>query len=73
MLLLKKSDGLIRSRYRTCLVHLENFTKFKSFFPTLILEIRNTKMDKIWTQGSPQHKEYEKPSGQFLGLIVMSH
>jgi hypothetical protein len=37
--LLKKSSRLIRSRYQTCLVHTQNFQKFKSFFPTLILEL----------------------------------
>jgi hypothetical protein len=29
-----------------------------SFFSPLILEIRDTKIYEIWTQGSPQHKEY---------------
>jgi hypothetical protein len=38
-LMLKKSDGLVRSRYRTCPVHLENFPKFNSLFITLILEL----------------------------------
>jgi hypothetical protein len=41
-----------------CSVHTENFPKFKSFFPHLILELRGTKIDGIWTQGLPQHKEY---------------
>jgi hypothetical protein len=36
----------------------ENFTEFKSFFPPLILELKDAKIDEIWTQGSPQHKEY---------------
>jgi hypothetical protein len=35
-----------------------NFLKFKSFFPPLILELQGTKIDQIWTQGSPQHKKY---------------
>jgi hypothetical protein len=35
--LLKKSSGLVWSRYQNCLVHTENFEKIKSFFPTLIL------------------------------------
>jgi hypothetical protein len=30
-LLLKKSSGLVRSRYRNCPIHSENFSKFKSF------------------------------------------
>jgi hypothetical protein len=34
-----------------CPVHLE------IFFSTLILELRGTKLDEIWTQGSPQPKE----------------
>ncbi len=28
----------------------------ETFFSTLILELRGTKMDETWTQGSPQHK-----------------
>jgi hypothetical protein len=35
-----------------------NFPRFISFFPTLILELRDTKLDETWTQGSPQYKEY---------------
>jgi hypothetical protein len=27
------------------------------FFSTLILELRGAKLDKTWTQGSPQHKK----------------
>jgi hypothetical protein len=46
VLLLEKSGGIVRSGYRTCLIHPENFPKFKSFFPTLILELRDTKLDK---------------------------
>jgi hypothetical protein len=38
-LLLKKSSGLVRSGYQTCPVYIENFPKFKSFFPTLFLEL----------------------------------
>jgi hypothetical protein len=57
-LLLKKSSGLVWSGYQTCPVHPENFSKFKYFFQTLILELRGTKLDEIWTQGSPQYKEY---------------
>jgi hypothetical protein len=48
-LLLKKSGGLVWFGYRTCPVHIENFSKFKSFFPTLILELRDIKLDEIWT------------------------
>jgi hypothetical protein len=44
-------DGYIRYNYQMCLVHLENF------FSTLIHELRGTKLDETWTQGSPQHKE----------------
>jgi hypothetical protein len=44
-LLLKKSSGLVRPRYRTCPIHPENFSKFKYFFPTLILELRDTKLN----------------------------
>jgi hypothetical protein len=54
----EKPSGLVRSEYQTCPVHIENFLKFKSVFPPLILELRGTKIDEIWTQGSPQHKEY---------------
>jgi hypothetical protein len=58
MLLLKNSGGLVRSGYQTCLVHPENFSKSKFFFPTLILELWDTKLDETWTHESPQHKEY---------------
>jgi hypothetical protein len=34
-----------------CAVHPE------TFFLTLILELRGTKLDETWTQVSPQHKE----------------
>jgi hypothetical protein len=37
--------------HRICPVYPE------TFFSTLILEIRGTKLDETWTQGSPQHKE----------------
>jgi hypothetical protein len=43
----EKSNGLVRSGYRTCLVHTKNFSKFKSLFPPLILELRGTKIDEI--------------------------
>jgi hypothetical protein len=29
----------------------------RNFLSTLILELRGTKLDETWTQGSPQHKE----------------
>jgi hypothetical protein len=57
-LLLKKSGRLVWYGYQTYMIQPENFSKFKSFFPTLILKLQGTKLDKTWTQGSPQRKEY---------------
>jgi hypothetical protein len=42
-----------------------NFPKFKFFFPPLIFELRGTKIDEIWTQGSHQHKQYIPKIGFF--------
>jgi hypothetical protein len=50
--------------------HTENFPKFKSFFPHLNLELRGTKIDEIWTQESPQHKEYISNRVFFLILKI---
>jgi hypothetical protein len=41
----------IRKNCRICSVRLE------TFFSTLILEVRGTKLDETWTQGSHQYKE----------------
>jgi hypothetical protein len=43
--------GYIRYSSRICLAYP------KISFLTLILELRGTKMDETWTQGSPQHKK----------------
>jgi hypothetical protein len=55
-LMLKLPDGHVRPwtghvRFRQiCPAYPE------TSFPTLILELHGTKMDKTWTQGSPQYK-----------------
>jgi hypothetical protein len=55
----KRSSNVAAEKVqRTCPLHQENFSKFKSFFSTLILELQGTKLDETWTQGSPQHKEH---------------
>jgi hypothetical protein len=43
--------GYIWKNCRICPVYPE------TFFSILILELRGSKLDKTWTQGSPQHKE----------------
>jgi hypothetical protein len=43
-------DGYVRQSSRICSAYPE------TSFSTLILELRGTKMDETWTQGSPQHK-----------------
>jgi hypothetical protein len=43
--------GYIRKNCRICQVHPE------TFFSTLIFELRGTKLDETWTQGSPEQKE----------------
>jgi hypothetical protein len=46
---LKKYDELVWPGYQTCPVHPKNFSKFKSFLSTLILELRGIKLDETWT------------------------
>jgi hypothetical protein len=43
--------GYIQKNCWICSVHPE------TFFSTLILELRGTKLDKTWTQGSTQNKK----------------
>jgi hypothetical protein len=44
---IEKSSKFIQSVYQTYPVHIENFPKFKSFFSSLIHELRCTKIDEI--------------------------
>jgi hypothetical protein len=44
---IEKSSEFIQSVYQTYPVHIENFPKFKSFFSSLIHELRCTKIDEI--------------------------
>jgi hypothetical protein len=71
---LKEPDfGLVRYRCRICPVEQNwtpnlsgpprKFSKCKSFFPTLIFELRGTKMDETWTQGPHERKEYILKAG----------
>jgi hypothetical protein len=63
-LLLKMSSGhvrpwteYVRSRWIYPVKLLDMSGPPRNFFPTLILELRGIKLDEMWTQGSPQHKE----------------
>jgi hypothetical protein len=45
-------DQIYLEKEGICPIHLE------TFFSTLTLKPRGTKLDETWTQGSPQHKNY---------------